>query len=533
MEKTIFKLLLTISCLFSVTFTHISKKDIKQYNNNADTISLQHLGETDTDILFDSLVNKQTPLVQNDYYSNYYFMNLKSNFGNNAYGSCTYVAVGMLLSFYDSYWDDSFIPEVYDIASNVQTTTPSGADFDLIPLNSESPGIVFESNTLVGNLSSNEYLALVNQYSDTYFQFKLIELAKQHFGNEKFDTAPQPLGMNFSELQSFLNYYIFTYNSKSTGDVSISTASGSTGTVKSFTISKLLSGTPVLLRAKNSNEETGHAMIAYDYDSKSQEIFVHAGWRNEETGMALTHVSLKDLGYDILCDATSININYDYAYPRNYVRSNGTTIASSNYWIPRNIKLVSGNYRDTLPTFSWDGMFKEKWVLDKDPFYILSILNSSNYSIFKIPNIHKKEYTLTQEQWDYLLSTDTSSSYKIYIEMSSNTYPYWDDYWTKTSFSKPRVYDNLPSIAPIEYGFPDAYSTNPDVASRYTTHTTASGFTFQTRRFRTGYIHNEYIVMSPIRTGYKEAFIEYKFNTPVERIDVELSHWREIGRAHV
>lgn len=43
-----------------------------------------------------------------------YFDNLTYNFGANYKGSCGYVAIGMLLSYYDTYLDDSIITEAYD-----------------------------------------------------------------------------------------------------------------------------------------------------------------------------------------------------------------------------------------------------------------------------------------------------------------------------------------------------------------------------------------------------------------------------------
>ena len=46
-----------------------------------------------------------------DYFAPYYFSNLNGRFGNNVKGSCTYVAVDMLLSYYDSFWVDDFLPE--------------------------------------------------------------------------------------------------------------------------------------------------------------------------------------------------------------------------------------------------------------------------------------------------------------------------------------------------------------------------------------------------------------------------------------
>lgn len=81
------------------------------------------------------------------------------------------------------------------------------------------------------------------------------------------------------------------------------------------------------------------------------------------------------------------------------------------------------------------------------------------------------------------------------------------------------------TIIPTDYGFQDAYPTSEYYQSTYVS-SYVDDFRFMTRRYRTGYIHNEYIVMSPIRTGITEAYIEYRFLIPVKRIEVQLSHWR-------
>lgn len=83
-------------------------------------------------------------------------------------------------------------------------------------------------------------------------------------------------------------------------------------------------------------------------------------------------------------------------------------------------------------------------------------------------------------------------------------------------------------IVPTDYGFADAYPTDNPTKTNYLSHTVGD-LDFKTRRYRTGYIHNEYIVMSAIKTGITEAYIEYRFTEPVRRIDVELCHWRELS----
>ena len=77
-------------------------------------------------------------------------------------------------------------------------------------------------------------------------------------------------------------------------------------------------------------------------------------------------------------------------------------------------------------------------------------------------------------------------------------------------------------IHPDEYGYPDAYASSVIKSTHI-----ADDFKFWTYRFRTGYIHNEYVVLSPIREDYSSAKIEYRFYKPIYKIDIELSHWRE------
>ncbi len=88
--------------------------------------------------------------------------------------------------------------------------------------------------------------------------------------------------------------------------------------------------------------------------------------------------------------------------------------------------------------------------------------------------------------------------------------------------------DLLYEITPSDYGFSDAYPTDDATATEFSTHTLDNGLTFRTRRYRTGYIQKEYVVMSSIRPEIprKEAFIEYSFNVPVNKIEVELTYWR-------
>lgn len=88
--------------------------------------------------------------------------------------------------------------------------------------------------------------------------------------------------------------------------------------------------------------------------------------------------------------------------------------------------------------------------------------------------------------------------------------------------------ESLYNIRKTDYGFADSYPVDYTTKNQYYIHELDNGLTFRTRRYRTGYIHDEYIVMSPIRDNIPEtkAFIEYSFKRPIEKIEVELSRWR-------
>lgn len=88
--------------------------------------------------------------------------------------------------------------------------------------------------------------------------------------------------------------------------------------------------------------------------------------------------------------------------------------------------------------------------------------------------------------------------------------------------------ESLYDIKIEDYGFADAYPTDDDTKNNFITHNLSNGLSFRTRRYRTGYIQQEYIVMSPIRDNIPEmkAYIEYSFNRPIEKMDVDLTMWR-------
>lgn len=205
-----------------------------------------------------------------------YFRGLTDNFGENVFNSCGYVAIGQLLSYYDTYLDDDIIDEKYDIQS-------FGDGFDMISRHN-SPGVLNDPPIvgLTGKNSSLLYLNYLKSVRDQSFQAELICQ-----GNELgyFNTSysiDNCCRTNFEQRMELLDYYLapkdITYDFvyiDSQGE------SSKSDEVRKFTIEQIKKGNPVLLNIGYFNNSSGgHVAIAYDYDEKKDEVYCHMGWHD-------------------------------------------------------------------------------------------------------------------------------------------------------------------------------------------------------------------------------------------------------------
>lgn len=76
------------------------------------------------------------------------------------------------------------------------------------------------------------------------------------------------------------------------------------------------------------------------------------------------------------------------------------------------------------------------------------------------------------------------------------------------------------------YKFPDAYNSKEVIANV----TTSDGLSFQTKRLRCGFIHDEYLTISSRKTNYNTAYIDYSFTNPVRKLVMNISFWSDDER---
>jgi len=299
-----------------------------------------------------------------NHYNNFmqsYFDNLTTNMGRNYKGSCGYVAIGMLLSYYDTYLNDNIIPEVYDIVS-------SGGTNNMVSRRN-SPGIMNDIVATNDRSTAGLYLAAMQNISNISLHAKLIMIGNNLGFYNVFDDE-NPAETNFSMreyvindyLQNFIGFYSSSYSFNYYKPLFINATSSNN--VRNYTIDKIQAGYPVLLSIRNSNNE-GHVVVAYDYDEDNDLIYTNMGWNSYTT-----HVTPESQDFTKYTSALVIDWNISHNHSDNYgVTTNGITSyycydsasieyrhhAEANY---TNYQQINGDYSYHYATCTcgWSGL---------------------------------------------------------------------------------------------------------------------------------------------------------------------------------
>ena len=517
-----------ISLLFISIFISASSLSFPARHDTAKKYNAS-MSETSVQNLFDGLIDNQDDVFLNNY-STVYFSHLNETFPINSNGTCSATALSMLLSFYDSYWDDDFVDEDFE-----QTTTYvylENLNYNIAEVPSystESPGIISEDWEDVENLSTSQYISYVLNNQNNYLQSYLIKLAYDLFGNYGFEDVSNPYGMTLYEQTLLTHYYLVFRRYISTNRAAVLSEDSNNADFYDDVVNWLNDGIPVVLNI-HSSSIGNHTVVAYDYDDDQEEIYVHSGWKDND-GNALTHVSLSQLNVTTIDSALIIEATNSHNDTDNY-RCGSNYKSSYSMIYPQMISCINGNYLDIAPTFKWESLYEEQWFNSHGYYYGLyiefSLFDHAHNNLLTTNIYSGTEYTLSSLEWANVLNNDYFNYYFVQVELKSANNPYNIlENRCIMRFAKPSA-GHQKTILTTDYtGYDDYYETRFDVDKNFATHTTTEGFQFKTRRYRAGFIHNECVTISPKRATFKKAFIEYQFITPIDRIDIELSYWRE------
>lgn len=273
-----------------------------------------------------SLDNEERHL---DTCATFYFNNLRQNFGTNIHNSCGFVAMSSLLSFYDSYWNDSIIERKFEKNANIPDGYSNLNKLYASGEYSESPGIYDDSYAMEG-LSEDLAYHQVSKYanSDYLFQFHLIKEFYDFTDGYYLEQFYSKLDFTIYDLplSNYLNHYLKGVLGTDKQKY-VSFKSNKEMSLDSL-IEEIKNGRPALVLLNNEFEEgspyyRGHFTIAYDYDSsksnKEDGIIFHTGW---DGGYAVTFSDMKNLGYTNIYSYSVIDFDsITHSCSDNYLRS--------------------------------------------------------------------------------------------------------------------------------------------------------------------------------------------------------------------
>jgi hypothetical protein len=267
-------------------------------------------------------------------YAAHYFRNLTDNIGLNTEGSCTQVAVGMLLSFYDSYWSDDFISEEYDKKGELKNELGEVT----------SPGIIMD-HIWHNDPNYTNYDDYINDNADKYFHSLLLQLSRPYWEEGSANLKPNDSSIDTEqgEFECSIDLYdaknvIHDYFSlKVSQDNSFQSISSNitvrvsayddcdhddlenpNSTIREEMIEKIKQGIPVIYCGYSS--DSGRSMIAYDYDEINDKICFHTRW-NSDTVMTdkddtsfVYDTNTSILWFEISEDNQTHTHSYNYEY---------------------------------------------------------------------------------------------------------------------------------------------------------------------------------------------------------------------------
>ena len=142
-------------------------------------------------------------------FADHYFSAIGTNVPKNQRNSCGFVALSMLLSFYNFYYNDDFVSEWFEDSSPISSGT---GDYP-----ASVPKLYLENNYIPkddeGNVIDLDYINFLSDNINTYLHFFLIFLAATNnssVGWEKFlDLYDESYDMNISEAKSLMEYYLY------------------------------------------------------------------------------------------------------------------------------------------------------------------------------------------------------------------------------------------------------------------------------------------------------------------------------------
>ncbi|MBO7120907.1 MAG: hypothetical protein J6V79_00750 [Bacilli bacterium] len=294
-----------------------------------------------------------------------YFGNLRNNFPtNDDDNNCGYVAAAMLLSYYDTCWNSSFVPDVFnddvaelDAIDDSFYESPGVKDYNLrVWTNNYADGPKDEP-ILVENASEEErrtYEEKKQEYEDwTYGAYELymermmsptvrdlyiiphLYTIAHQLGIVQYRGEASSGNYDWHRIMPRINLYnlglvlskYFENISELTGKVEIRRAclddyeqdltdSQKRQKLREDAVERLRQGQPIIYSGDLANSNDGHIGVAYAYDEENDSIIGHIGWKGGaryKTNFDVAFSRFNEFSYLVISDDLRVSEN-NYRY---------------------------------------------------------------------------------------------------------------------------------------------------------------------------------------------------------------------------
>lgn len=426
---------------------------------------------------------------------NNYFRNLTAFSPQNNIGSCGYVSLIQTMSYYDTFYNDSVIPEQYDYNNRFALTEAEAKE--------QSPGVLRQSYNFSTNSS---YFQYCHETQNNDLQSRLTVIHNEINDTDNDNTYIDDNG----NTQSYFEYSIGAWNYQTmlnrfygnNSTVKVNTFSNKTQNEYLNLIKETIdSGNPIIVHISKEGStglHSEHSVVAYAYDEGG--IYANFGWnKNANESLLLGG----DEGYTKIYYAATLNYSsLGHSHSNNYV-INGKNFCGCN--------LSDAIYFET-PEGSMDAHTHLYWmknIYDPTETYDLIIRNSNTGANLVSYNVKENELKISRNDWSTIIS-NCDNTLSFCFKRKSNKVNY------NESISK----IELIRLSPKDYNFEAEYFFYEKSKT-----ITIGSHNIPTKRLRCGFIEGEYIILSARRDNALTAYLEFSFDKPVKRIDVDLCMW--------
>ena len=202
--------------------------------------------------------------------------------------TCPYVAMSLLLTYYDTYWNDSFVEEKYDWQSGTYNSATDTLieTFAAIEEAQDWEEYVDNLSLPAGTEVYPYYRSYAAEKEDDYLEPHLISIGKSLL----FHTDPdETLGLNFLKTVAVLQAYLYIDRGFNINQVTVHYLHEDFGDIEAKMREVIDEGYPLIYlgqrivntgstgTADEGQTKSGHQLIAFGYDN-SGDIKLHTGW---------------------------------------------------------------------------------------------------------------------------------------------------------------------------------------------------------------------------------------------------------------